>query len=97
MSNKKTATKEAPSLESRRARTQARKTANRERNEAQNAANVAYLRDRGISHPSKSYDRVIRVEIKKGREVNVIERTITKYYTPSKLRRQHERSIDALR
>lgn len=97
MSNKKTATKDAPSSESRASRTAARKAKNRERNEAQNAANLEYLRERGISHPSKTFDRILRLEVKKGREVTIVERTVTKYYTPSKLRRQHERSLDVRR
>lgn len=89
---KKTETPKIDTLSSRKARTEARKQKNREKNETQHRWNLEEMKSLGLT--PRTYDREITRVVKRGRKTELQVRTVTKLYTPSKTLAQfHRRSL----
>lgn len=76
-------------------RTEARKEANRARNEAKHKANLAYIAE----HDLKPFpiERTIMRAVKKGKEVIMVEKTVTRMAAPNTIVQRHKNSLDNTR
>ena len=73
-------------------KTEARKEANRQRNALKHQANLDYIKEHGLS--TFPIERTVTRIIKKGKDVQVIEKTVTRNAAPNTIVARHRNSLD---
>lgn len=76
-------------------KTEARKEANRQRNEAKHQANIAYIKEHGLT--TFPIEKTVRRVIKKGKDVTVTERKVVRNAAPNTIVARHRNSLDNTR